>query len=102
MFFFVPVAGNPTVPASPIERINFGGKNYVIEMPSHNRQASEHRLVIVDVQCYIYGPTRQKARHVQLEPDHQPTHTHDDRAPDDSPIFHFFRVAKPANGRFAM
>ena len=66
-------------------------------MPDDNRQARQHGLVIMNRQRHVHNPARQEARHVQLEPDHQAGHAHDDRAPEHGPVFHFFGVTEPAD-----
>ena len=71
----------------------------MIEMPDHNRQARQHRFVVMNRQRHVHNPAWQEPGHVQLEPDHQPGHAHDDGAPQHRPVFHFLRIAEPADFR---
>src|SRR5437588_6676839 len=47
----------------PVERINIGNEDHVVEMPHHDRQSSKDRFVEMNRKRHIDDPSRKKAEH---------------------------------------
>src|ERR1051326_5807898 len=66
-------------------------------MPDHNGQAGEDGFIVVYGQGNVDRPAGQKLGHIDFEPNHQSGYTHDDRTPDDGPVFHFLSISESSD-----
>src|SRR5687768_5730297 len=85
------------VKKSEVHWIHIRVENHLIEVPHNDRQCRQHRLVKVDCQSYVDGPTRQKSKDAQLEPNHQTRQAHDHRAPYHRPVLSLFSITESGN-----
>src|SRR4051812_20367414 len=94
MFLLLPMFGDFSIPAGPVEGINIRVENDVIQMPNDDGQTGENRFIIMDRQGNVHGPAREKASDIHFEPNHDAADSHNDGAPHDGPILDFLGIPK--------
>src|ERR1043166_214935 len=90
----VPLFGHASAPTSPIERIDIGIENDVVEMPDHDGETGKDGLVVMDCQRHVQRPTGQELGDGEFEPNHQAGGAHDDGAPEYGPILQLLWIAE--------
>ena len=96
MLVAVMMQSHLSVPPRPVHRINVRVKEYLVEVPDDDRQGRQHRFIEVNGGRDIQPPARHMIAHENFGPQHDAGDGHDDHAPDQSPVFGFFRVVEAA------
>src|SRR4051812_24603332 len=99
VFFPIKLFRHPSVDEGEVYRINVRIKNDLIKVPDDYRQRREHRFVEMNGQRDINPPAREETEKADLEPYHQAGETHDQRSPDDGPVFRLLGITKASNLR---
>src|ERR1035437_5932668 len=87
------------VPPGPVHRIDIGIEEDLVEVPHHNRQSGQNRLVEMDGRGHINPPARQQISSRYVGPQHHAGNRHQRRAPPQCPVLSLLRIVEAAELR---
>src|SRR5450759_1458795 len=86
--------GDGSFQPSEVHRIYIRVKNDEINMPNYNRERRKPGFIIMNHTSYVVPQLREYSNERVVEPHNEPGQSHNDRSPDQGPIFGFFNITE--------